>query len=60
MADTPKTVCGILDRLTDIGDRNDRATIGRMLDLGLCAFTTDRPDLALASRDALAGERERA
>jgi len=39
---------------------NDRATIGRMLDLGLCAFTTDRPDLALASRDALAGERERA
>ena len=28
MADTPKNVCGILDRLTDIGDQNDRATIG--------------------------------
>ena len=32
MADTPKTVCGILDRLTDIGDRNDRATIGDIVE----------------------------
>ena len=28
MADTPKNVCGILDRLTEIGDENDRASIG--------------------------------
>ncbi len=28
MADTPKTVCDILDRLTEIGDENDRASIG--------------------------------
>ena len=28
MADTPKTVCDILERLTDIGDQNDDASIG--------------------------------
>jgi glycerophosphoryl diester phosphodiesterase len=31
---------------------NDAATIARMLDLAVDAFTTDRPDLALALRAA--------
>jgi glycerophosphoryl diester phosphodiesterase len=31
---------------------NDAATITRMLDLAVDAFTTDRPDLALALRAA--------
>jgi glycerophosphoryl diester phosphodiesterase len=31
---------------------NDAATIGRMFDLEVDAFTTDRPDLALAARTA--------
>ncbi len=33
---------------------NDAPTIERMLDLGLVAFTSDRPDLALAARRARA------
>jgi glycerophosphoryl diester phosphodiesterase len=33
---------------------NDAAAIGRMLDLGVDVFTTDRPDLALALRSARA------
>lgn len=33
---------------------NDRQTIRRMLDLDVVAFTTDRPDIALAERDRLA------
>ena len=28
MADTPKNVCGIIDRLTEIGDKNDKVSIG--------------------------------
>jgi glycerophosphoryl diester phosphodiesterase len=34
---------------------NDAAAIARMLDLDVDVFTTDRPDLALAQRAALAG-----
>jgi glycerophosphoryl diester phosphodiesterase len=33
---------------------NDAAAIGRMFDLGVDVFTTDRPDLALAMRSARA------
>lgn len=33
---------------------NDAPTIRRMLDLGVVAFTSDRPDLALAARDGAA------
>ena len=32
MADTPKNVCGILERLTEIGDKNDRASIGDIVE----------------------------
>tara|TARA_B100001179_G_scaffold232921_1_gene227893 strand:+ start:3884 stop:4507 length:624 start_codon:yes stop_codon:yes gene_type:complete len=32
MADTPKNVCGILERLTEIGDEKDRASIGNIVE----------------------------
>ena len=32
MADTPKNVCGILERLTEIGDKHDRASIGDIIE----------------------------
>ncbi|NCP19565.1 MAG: exopolysaccharide biosynthesis protein [Erythrobacter sp.] len=32
MADTPKNVCGILDSLTEIGDQQDRVSIGDIVE----------------------------
>tara|TARA_B100000678_G_scaffold277402_1_gene271131 strand:+ start:295 stop:930 length:636 start_codon:yes stop_codon:yes gene_type:complete len=31
MSDTPKNVCGILDRLTELGDKQDKVSIGNVI-----------------------------